>query len=105
MSETATPTTLRVVQDESDRTLPAEELVKVEAGTYLGDGMRHTGNRWTWTRVRVIANDRQAGILVVRFPDGEYAVNEYAEADQLYVRWADVRLRTAELFTGQTWAA
>jgi hypothetical protein len=99
--------TLQVEQAETDHLVTADELAAIDAGTYLGDGCSETNGTWTWTRVRVVANDRKARIIVVRFPHGEYVVTDYDEAHELYVRWADVRLRPARPlpFSYQTWAA
>lgn len=100
-----TTTTLRVRQSDKDSTLAAAQLRKFRAGAYLGDGMSHGSGVWTWTRVRVVANDTRSNVIVVRFPDGEYSAGPWDEFDNLYVDWAKVANRPAEPYNGANWAA
>lgn len=99
-----TTETLQVRQSDKDVTLTAAQFSRVHAGDYLGDGMSH-GTFWTWTRVRVIANDTRAKVMVVRFPNGEYSAATWAEFDSIFVKWSKVSDRPAEPITGETWAA
>lgn len=99
-----TSATLRVEQRITDRTISPHRVARLHSGDFLGDGMSGP-QAWTWTRVRVVAIDRQAKVIVVRFPDGEYSVNEWEEATRLYVDWKKVSDRPAVPMTGSTWAA
>lgn len=95
---------VRVQQSKTDTCI--EDASALKRGDFVGDGMSHGGGLWSWTRLRVVANDRESQTLVVRFPDGEYAVNSYEEAAYLYVAWSDVSHRDEFLQDGlSTWAA
>jgi hypothetical protein len=92
-------TTLRVRQTNTDRTLGYDELADVNAGDYLGDGMSHSNDVWTWTRQTVVANDREAKIIVVSYGDEPYGsptfAASYDEAARMWCDWNDVKDRRA----------
>lgn len=85
----------RVKQDASDQTLSSVEAALLKRGDLLGDGMWHGGDDWSWTRIEVVANDRDAQTLVVLYPGREYFVCSYEEADRMWVRWEEVSQRAA----------
>jgi hypothetical protein len=98
--------TLRVSQHATDLTLSLAEIGSLRRGDLVGDGMWHGSNRYSWTRLRVVANDRDSQTLVCRFPDGEYAVTSWDDSVSLYINWDAVCHRAPFMQDGlASWAA
>lgn len=99
----------RVAQIEGDDKLLLSEpqLHKLRAGDLLADGMVTAGDTgWVWNRVRVVAVDRAAKVLVLRWPDGNWDAIGFDEAESMYARWDRVCDRTPLIETDEgVWAA
>jgi hypothetical protein len=94
-----TSTTLRVRQTTTDTTIGYDGLADLNAGDYVGDGMSHGDDIWTWTRNTVVANDREAKIIVVSYGDEPYGSPTFAatydEAAHMFCDWTAVQDRRA----------
>jgi hypothetical protein len=92
-------TTIRVRQTNTDRTIGYDELADLNAGDYVGDGMSHNSGVWTWTRNTVVANDREAKVIVVSYGDEPFGAPTFAatydEAAHMWCDWNEVKDRRA----------